>query len=367
MKKPKLYIHIGTQKTGSTVIQKTLQKNKRSLKNEDIHYLGRYRKLARKMRTISDVDPQLNQSLCDAITKDIKNIEYSAESSFIISNEKFTGDKMIGYKNTGVIAKSLFEITKSLDLDVYIIVYLRRQDEFFESTYQQKVYSGETCTFEQFLNKVGKFDFHWDSLLESYADVFGKNKIIVNRYHKTYLPGVNSLIQNFGEVIGSDFLKTYENSLTENPGLTRDVVEITRITNSFLNKREKKQIRDLLKSVNSKNVFQKYDYFNPQLRTEYLSRYEETNAKVARRYFNNPSGTLFPPIEQNRKHKEYPGLNTETAVVTLTKAILSLSEKAEEMETDLEKRKGKTIKKKISNLFQSSPVFMIVLKKLFIH
>src|SRR5690625_7783419 len=94
----------------------------------------------------------------------------SFSGNYILSNEKFAGDKMVGYKNTPVIAETVFKALEPLDVNVKIIVFLRRQDDFLESTYAQRIYSGSTLTFEEFFKNFDTSHFHWDELVDSYAD-----------------------------------------------------------------------------------------------------------------------------------------------------------------------------------------------------
>lgn len=363
--KSKLYIHIGIQKTGSTLIQKIFEEHKTELKKENIYYLGRYREIARRFRVI-DNDPNLNNLLQKEIIKDIKEINNIENASYVISNEKFAGDKMAGYSNAGAIARSLYEITEMLNLDVYIIVYIRRQDDFFESTYQQKIFSGDSYTFNQFLELFETTAFNWYSLLQSYAGVFGKEKILVRRYHKKFLPDANSLPREFGQIIGSKFLKEYQDSHFENPGITRDVLEILRITNSFLADEDMRLFRELLKEDNSKKAFQKYSFFEPEQRMKFLSRYESTNGKVAREYFNEPSGNLFPLPENEIDFTDYTGLNEVSAIKILTNSIQIQNRKVKKLETELKKRKSNSLSNRIKNMIKSSPVLLLVVKKIFL-
>ena len=59
---------------------------------------------------------------------------------FVTSWEGFSGNPRLAYQNANAVASMLRESTKSLD--VRIIVYLRRQDEFVESMYTQTIHEG---------------------------------------------------------------------------------------------------------------------------------------------------------------------------------------------------------------------------------
>jgi hypothetical protein len=335
MQRPRLYVHIGTQKTGTTTIQNTLYKNTSDLKKEGIIYLGRYRKLAAQIRTIQNINQNLNNSFKDAITNDVQKYLNSNVKSFVISNEKFTGDKLIGYKNSNLIAKSLKKITENLGLDIYIIIYIRRQDDFFEATYSQRIFSGESYSFKSFLNKFDRSHFHWDELIESYSKVFGKEKIIVRRYDNEHLPHRDSLIHDFGEAINSNFLSQFEDTSSQNLGLTRNSLEILKIVNKHFNKKDRDYLRKTIKKLVSKDPYDGYSFFNSKDRKDFLSIYEESNKKVLDLYINDNSDKLFPePDSLNEISSDYNGLTTTKAVILLSKILLKQNSKIKELNSD---------------------------------
>src|SRR5690625_161154 len=315
------FLHIGIQKTGSTTIQQILQQNIKELKKEKIKYLGRLPVLARKIRVMEEHDPAIIHTLRQQIKEEMGDESFSG--NYILSNEKFAGDKMVGYKNTPVIAETVFKALEPLDVNVKIIVFLRRQDDFLESTYAPRIYSGSTLTFEEFFKNFDTSHFHWDELVDSYADYFGPSNVIVHRYDQNFLPHKDSLINLFGDSVGSSFLKNYSETKIHNSGFIRDTLEIERIANNYLDKQEKKYLRDLLRKVGSKDLYEKYSFFNISQRKEFLNNYMESNARVACKYLQDKSGTLFSPLKPGEYDiSPYEGLTADKAVLHLTRAIL---------------------------------------------
>src|SRR5690625_7585565 len=95
---------------------------------------------------------------------------------YLIISEHFSGNPFIGFSNVHIIAETLWEITKDLDLDIYIIVYLRRQDDFIESMYTQSIHLGDSHSFEEFINGFDESAFDWEYILDSYSKWFGKDR-----------------------------------------------------------------------------------------------------------------------------------------------------------------------------------------------
>lgn len=330
MNRKKLYIHIGTQKTGTTTIQSILSKNKNELQNENICYLGRLEKLAREIRVITEPDVDLENKIRSKVKDKLKECSDHEYQSYIISNEKFTGDKMIAYRNSSLIAKSLERVFEPFEFDIKIIVFIRRQDTFFESTYAQRIYSGESLTFQEFYNLFDESDFHWDELLNSYAEVFGKENILVRRFDKKYLPGRNSLINTFGEAIKSTYLQNYTDTTYKNRGYSRDALEIARLVNKNLEKKEMRQLRDILRKAGSKE--KSYSFFNNEQRKQFLSNYESSNKRVAREYFDKHDEPLFsvPDYTNGAENKQYEGLTIEALCHIMSKAILVMDKELNE-------------------------------------
>lgn len=327
----KLFLHIGTWKTGSSTIQYNLHGLRKKLEREGFFYLSKENKMViddgiiRNFTEIDDDYVQKSREKFKAIL-DQKRKE-NPQLSFISSAEEYSGDPFMGFKNAGAVAKNLYEITKELDLDISIIVYLRRQDDFFESLYQQSIRLGYSHDFDEFCGKYDATDFNWYDLLKSYSDLFGNDNMIVRRYHRTYLPEENSLIQDFGKAIGSEIVSNFEETRSRNKGFSRDTLEITKIMNKYFEGEERFKLRKIYDQVNAKMPFEKYAFFSPEERKEFLKQYEESNHMVAKKYFDEEK--LFPDPEFNPEQESYSGLTKEAMVANFSKALLLVKEEAD--------------------------------------
>lgn len=341
MKYQKLFVHIGTQKTGSTALQHTLNEYSSELRKDGIIYLGKCREVASKhnIAKATEFDEELVNKLKTHIKNRIWATSFSKKNRFVISNEKFSGDKFTGYKNTSVLANLLFDATKDLKLDVNIIVFIRRQDDFFESTYAERVFRGATYSFREFLNRFDSSAFHWDDLIGAYANVFGEDKVHVERYGKQFLPHKDSLINKFGEIIQSDFLRTFDKTPLQNTGYRADTLEFARHNNQYLTVSEVKKMGRILKKMNSKSPHEKYSFFSDEERKEFLSNYNESNEKVARKYFKNTSPPLFTQPEPSDHHIVQNNLSAEEYNILMVKAMLAMYT---EMERKLPKKPEKS-------------------------
>jgi len=139
MDKVKLYAHIGNGKTGSTSIQKVLEKERGNLLENGILYIGRFMELApvklyewqnfRKKDifwnlTDSERVEQVSAVLRASLDK-VKNI-----SSIVWSHESFINRHV----SMAPLLKSLQE---EMPLDVYPVAYIRRHEDWSVSAYFQ--------------------------------------------------------------------------------------------------------------------------------------------------------------------------------------------------------------------------------------
>ena len=287
----RLFLHIGTHKTGSTAIQHALQAHVKLLRKHGYALVPRFQ-AARELMRISCEDPQIIDHARDQFQRSLRYHRKYREDKLIMSWEGFSGDPWAGYTNSEIIAKSLRKITSGLD--VTIIVYLRRQDEFLESLYAQHIQRGYSLSFNEYLDQIKPSYFDWEFLLQNYAKHFGKKNILPRRYHKVFLPTKSSLLDDFSRAIEIPFHLTLPGNCQRNSSMSRQALEIARLANPHLSPDEQKCLRTLLQESNAKHLFSGFGFFSSSSRSEFLSRYKASNAFVCTEYFDGPRGFLFP-------------------------------------------------------------------------
>lgn len=331
MSQSKLFIHIGTWKTGSSTIQHNLYSERKKLRKEGFYYLSKKNEITVpgwKIGNFERVEEEFVEKTRVKLSNIIEKKNAKKENvAFISSDEHFSGDPFRGFKNTGIVAKNIFEITKDLGLDVYIIVYLRRQDDFFESLYQQSVRLGDSHSFTEFLTQFDSSHFNWLNLIEAYADLFGKEKMIVRRYHQKYLPKENSLVQDFGKMIGSESLASFQVTTSRNRGFSRDTLEIMRVINRHFEGDEQFELRKIFDQVDSKLPFKNYSFFSDSDRVNFLNRYNDSNRQLAKEYLGEE--VLFPAPNYKLETNQYSGISVDTLIVNFSKALLLVKKEAD--------------------------------------
>lgn len=348
MQKNQLFLHIGTHKTGTTTIQQTLIANAGELKKENIIYLGKYKPDIIEIAENHNLSDEVTSRLKRDIRDDIQQYEGQSNLSFIITNEKLAGDKRSGYKNSGDVAAQLKNVFQGLDLDVKVVVYFRRHDDFLESLYSQRIYNGSPLTFDEFIQSFDETSFSWQQVADSYAEHFGKENIIVRRYYKEFLPELDSIIHDFGNVIDSHTLKNFVGNQSYNMGYTNSALRLIGLLEDHLEYEELRSIKKLLRKGIQKDIFEKYALLNYEQRKKILDWYQKSNEAVARQYLGIDSGNLFPEIEDEYKRDQKKGVDQKEMAVNFAVAFHHLYQTTNSLEARIKKLEHtKTLLQKI--------------------
>jgi len=322
---PRLFLHIGTHKTGSTVLQQTFRANSRLLAQRGIKWLPPFPNVRTFTRQTA-VDESFIQSYRQYLRQRVDRAKQGTHR-YLMSYEGFSGDPWTGYKNVGAIATMLNEVTA--EFNPTIIVYLRRQDEFVESFYIQTIQGGRSWSFEEFLGQTDASWYCWESLVGSYARLFGRESIVVRRYGKSFLPEKDSLLRDFVDVLGIGPCTFKRRPSWTNTSQSPGAVELARLCNPHLTPEEQHQFRLLLQTASPRQPLTDHRYFRDDQRHAFLERYAGSNTRVAREYCGEEE--LFPPpLEISTEQPEM--VTADRAPIVLARTLLLLDRRLEVFE-----------------------------------
>ncbi len=231
-----LYLHIGLNKTGSTFVQRCLRNNEGRLAKRGFLYpckrrapyfqRGQHVPLAAALTGLpvywlNKVKSRRLDSAVPAFLEEAKAFE---GENIILSSEAF------GSKN---VTREIVEGMKDLlaDFDVKVVAYLRRQDDYILSTYQQDVKVGSRHKFD-FAERMSGEQNRFYNRIAPYISVFGKEQVIIRPYDKSRWKG-GELFLDFLQVIGCPD-EGLEMVAAENEGLDFRHVNLLRDANQFL-------------------------------------------------------------------------------------------------------------------------------------
>lgn len=240
-----LYIHIGTSKTGTTTIQTYCGINREQLKSKGVlfpimpyhydritenrngHFLYAmiYENGVRNKEKEKQVLKQELDYIVDCF-KDYDNVLLSEESIWWATATRRKG-----------LWKYLQEHSQQNNYQVKIIVYLRRQDQFMMSRYNQIIKTdtggGTQRFYEYFKDMNGKYKcvMNYRQRLDYMAKFFPKENIVVKRFDRSYFYN-GDLNADFLHILGVEIDDTFaELSKDENLGISVQSGELKRVLN----------------------------------------------------------------------------------------------------------------------------------------
>lgn len=306
MSKRTLYIHIGLHKTGTTAIQYLLYNNKAQLKKNGVCYpeapAGVH--APRQQRFLIDlIHKKEKHKFVSYFRKPIREFPVT-----LISSECFL-------EETSFI--SWFGMLKTLFDDVKIIIYIRRQDQWIESTYSYFIkyhYKRLDLTIDDWVNGFLDqntpfwYGLNWSDLVDKWSEAFGKENIIVRKYDLRHFTQ-GSLLNDFMDIIGKGQLESFKNKPEDRINRrisNRHELELLRITNPFMRQPEQEIIvSNLLPLLEIDNT----PLTSPETKAKIMEWCRESNIKLANEYFDGDADIFSTDeIDHSADWQPYKGL-----------------------------------------------------------
>jgi hypothetical protein len=252
----KVFVHVGMPKTGSTTIQRTLLRNQGLFAKEGVHYPYRSNFLY-GLATGTDPGPPI------AIP--------SGCHTLILSDER-----LFNRVRSRAAAELIVQALKEISPEVYLLSYVRREDEVFVSAHFTRLLMGGTHRLEDLpLNPI---QIH--KRLSSWNKPLGRENMIVRRFGRPYLP--DGLINDFARAVGIDHLPIVEAAVA-NSSPRCDVLEIIRLLNTRRGERELD--RHALKAIAKTGGFGDPVGLAEEKRRILIDKSAEANGRLSKAYF----------------------------------------------------------------------------------
>ena len=313
--KPTLWIHIGTHKTGTTSIEAFLKTNRTALADQGIGLLTFPRDARRTLREHAEGHEAASTSLANTlehlITKQSRACA-NQPNTYILSWEGFCGNASKGYSDAHLMANALNVASKYSNLNPYIILYIRPQEEFISSYYSQTVKDGKTKSIQEFLHDLPSASFNWLRLTETFERQFGADQVVVERYCRELFPGKNEILKDFCAHLSIDtrgltFPLSSINS-AKNAGWSKPMIEIARILNAQVSKNEQQTMKEIFNELTPQIAKKDYAYFDAHTSTLIRNNYFESNQALCAKRFPTQT-SLFPSHDTNtdrHSHRSSP-------------------------------------------------------------
>ena len=298
-----LYLHIGIPKTASTAIQLFCMENEKALNDHGyifpdfgLHYrfTGEWRNghfLIGEQRVKSEkANYEKKDQVIDTCFEKIYQL-FETYDHMILSDEGLWYE---GVRNDGRIWKKIQAEAEKGIFSIKVIVYLRRQDEFIYSRWNQQIKAAfgldlpnYVRSWEETLEHIPKSMLNYYEILKKISAYVGKENIIVRQFDRKRFYKQN-VYADFLNAVGLEFSEEFHiQQETPNVSLTRNNIEIKRILNGLpdLDGENSMVFRTCLTQL-SEQPFDdgKYSMFSEEEMHKFMSKYEKGNRKVAEEY-----------------------------------------------------------------------------------
>ena len=357
-----VYLNIGTPKTGTTAIQSFLRENEALLNR--LGYC--FPELSHEVGIRGYKDRNGHFLICNAGSryqydevivreKGFRAVERLAGkySNIILSDEELW--KSAG-KREG-LWQLIDEEFRKIGCEMKIIVYLRRQDLFIQSLWNQNVkskYMRRTESFEECMeqNVFRYFPLNYYRHLSRMTKYLKKENIIVRPYEEGQFEGAeHSIFSDFFQCIGLALTEEYtRETVRRNPGLRGNFLEIKRIINGVPRYREIEDFMETpLRLANEYKV--KNDlhadhsmFASHGQQVEFLKKYEKSNRKVAEEFLGREDGTLFyDQVKELPVWKLEPDVMYRDLTLVVTEIFCQQEQKIRELQRDVKRIEGSRV------------------------
>ncbi|MFC1831415.1 hypothetical protein ACFL0S_05295 [Thermodesulfobacteriota bacterium] len=323
---PVVYLHIGMPKTGTTAIQRFLFENHSVLLDKQgclypDHSLGWHQHVSLVKAIVRPIFPKaiFNKAIAEIEEKDwlegLKR-QYVGKncSKIIVSSEflwaspamqthlKFHGDTD---ENFALIEEVVAKVkdTFSSFSKVNIIVYLRRQDTWLESFFNQQIKAGAMIPPEDAVLEVKNYLLYAKNL-KIWRKYFGAENVIVQFYEQAV-----DIVGHFCEITGLDTsgfnVQRSDKSEVVNPSLSPRAIKIMR---TAIEKQLDKDLLERLRVVfmqtsaaTMPGIRPQYNVFSRDFHDKVLSKYEEDTMELVSMY---PEAAIY--LERTDAEEETP-------------------------------------------------------------
>ncbi|MEQ8653062.1 MAG: hypothetical protein RIC87_11420 [Kiloniellales bacterium] len=200
----KIYLHVGMPKTGTTSIQYFLSSNRDEIGQNGIAYLrslglpnniniAKYARrpmitsnkknnsrVAKFVTEIAEKHVVFKNKLVKKIEKEIQSLPKGA-NKIIISCELL-------WRLPAKRICHLKELLARFSESIHIVVYLRNQADYIESSYTTTLRNGENGSIEQVsLRKLGAKYLDYSKRIKIWSDIFGEENVIIRIFERERL------------------------------------------------------------------------------------------------------------------------------------------------------------------------------------
>lgn len=237
----KIFIHIGTEKTGTTALQYFLKQNENILNQFGFSFYCETNKPYFEETSFSPGHFPLVAGMMNACPEFVSEKKFATATLGlqqlkvdILKKRKHAIISAEHFSSRILDTKKIAQLHHALDLfSIKIICYIRPQDELALASYSTQIKSGERRPFNPHsINKDSPY-YNYSKMLEPWIKIFGKDNIILKKYNKHRLLQ-QDICRDFLKTIGIDEFSAFTFAHYKNKSLDASQLEVLRTINQYL-------------------------------------------------------------------------------------------------------------------------------------
>lgn len=302
----KIILHIGTQKTASTLIRHFLKDevNTDRLARDGITLVDR------PTLTASDFFAYLERVNAGRVAPDaeapqkvlrsLQALFCGGEKTVLVTSEIMFRRLPLEdfYQHIGAGLKMMQHLMPGVRIEM--IFYVRQQKIFVESCYTQLVQMGRDLSFEEYIGVKMPEHLMWSKVCDDITDVIGWDALQVRAFEIIKELGSEGFLRDFLTQVGLsetqidayDFAASQAKGRAANRGFSQVAVDMARFTMPMLAKpKQKQRLRRFLQENYSTVHYPRPTYFSNEEAAQLQAFYAQDNARLFTKYIHNRSAS----------------------------------------------------------------------------
>lgn len=328
-----LVLHIGGSKCGSSAIQQWLAQNAAALEKRGVGVPGQ------ELDFASTVTGEQIWAFENAVTRPggLEEVPGRLTALLEAAEERGLATLILSAENLCNHAV-LAPVIKSAagERKVRVVMYVRRQDDFLISSWQQwhlKLYE----TVEAFLtDKIGRAA-NWLRMVEPWAEAFGDDTMRVRPFSRHVLEG-GDVVRDFASVLGLDAEGLEPLQRAANPSFDEALGRLAHRVRDLFDGQHDNRFYEVMVRLLGKSALKSHpgtSLLDLDTRRRIVARYAEDNAALKARFMSDlEDGPLFAPPAPKDVRTLNEAQRQSEEIAMLTRAVYQLARKLDRLETE---------------------------------
>jgi hypothetical protein len=311
-----LFLHIGSPKTGTSSIQIFLKSNHKLLHGKGIlHPLTFGSKshlvlpdLVKGLTPEGDMEdrPESRDELANEVGLRLRQELQDGDYNKIVFSSEFLW-RLAEVQQLEFLRAFLERFFQK----IFIVAYIRRQDEFVSSAWSTAVKGGATRPFspEVLMQAVQRKVNYW-KVLSLWAEVFGRENMIVRKYERPSLKN-GDVVEDFLDAVRIDPGMGFKKSPPRNESLDANALEFLRLLNGHIGRNDRP--RNLVPTLAEISKGPRLALSDEES-ARFQATFREANSKIAIQFFGGEIDGSDDPLFMPRTAAKEPVANHSLTV-----------------------------------------------------